>query len=360
MSRKHILLFPLAIIPAALSAAGLERSSFDDMVKADLSFPAVQVYKAEMAEKRGDFDGAAMHYINAMKGDYTAVIGNVADLIESKRLSGTVSLDSAKEISRLASNDAQLSYFLGEFYYNDPVNKDLNDAFFWHNNAMRLGSIESMERVATMVVNSQGGSESVYSQVDALTMFKKVVDIKGTPELAFEIANTLYNGGIVKRDLPRAFEYYEMAANGGILPAHYTLGYMLEKGLGVRKSEADAIEHYHMALETDSEPDSLYRLARIHLYTDSAASDPILGYSYLSKSAKKGQVDANYKLGLMHFYGTETVKADVRLALDYFETASNLGYRMATLKLKDIYTQGAAGVQPDRAKVREMEKRLQG
>lgn len=358
MSYKNILLFSLGVLPAALSATQIESASFAQMVKDDLPFPAVQVYKAESAELSGDYDTAAKHYIKAIQLSYTKAVGNIAHLIDERQLSEGVSQASAKEIEKLASEDLMLSLFLGDFYENDPLSKSLNDAFFWYNNAMRLGSVDAMERVATFTLNSLGGADRIYSYIDALTMYRKVVDVKATPEIALRIADTLYEGNLIQRDFAMAKDYYEVAEKGGLADASYKLGYMYEKGLGVDVNMSEAVDHYNRALTGESAREAYYRLARINLYGDDSLKDPIQGYTLLKKSASLGQVDAQYKLGLMHLYGTEFVKADTSLAVKYFDQASQSGFRMATIKLMDIYSYGAAGIEPSKVKVRELEKRL--
>lgn len=352
---------PFAVLLAALStnvlATEVPRSSFDEMVKSNLDFPAVHVYKAEVAEGMGDYDSSAMSYIAAMKLGYLDVIGNIADLISTRKLSPEINLLSAKEVEKMASDNVELSFFLGQFYADETINQNARDSFFWYHNAMRLGSIDATKKVADYTVARFGGADEFYSQTDALSMYRNVVDKKGTPQLSLKIADTLYAGERVSRNLTQAYKYYTIAAEGGVSEAYFRLAYMTEKGLGVKSDKAESIPFYHKALATEHKAEAYYRLGRIHLYSDGLLNEPVKGYSYLAKAAEHGHVDAQYKLGLMHFYGTEFVQANVTMALKYFDSASLNGFEMATLKLIDIYSSGASGVKPSRVKVRELEKR---
>lgn len=358
MSRKHILALSIAFIPLISNASEMKSVTFADLASANAQLPALQVYLAESDIQKGNYDSAANHYLNAIRHDLTAVSANLTSLIKDKKLTKDVMEQAVKEISSLAQNDSNLSYFLGDFYENNKVSENYSNAFFWYNNAMRLGSVNALKKVADLVLDNKGGSEKVYSVVDALTMYKKYTDDTKDPVVALKIAEAVFNGELVERDYFVANKYYELAVSKGAYEGSYNLGYIYEKGLGVEVDLEKAIVHYRESLSSETAKDSYYRLARIYLYGEGKLSNPIVGYSYLVKAADLGLVEAQYKLGLLSFYGSEFVKVDIEKAISYFNMASDAGYKLATLKLVDIYTQGASGIKPSSKIVRELEKRL--
>ena len=51
-----------------------------------------------------------------------------------------------------------------------------------------------------------------------------------------------------KRDLQKANEYYNKAADLGSNAGHHTLGTLYENGIGVEKDENKALHHYRLVL----------------------------------------------------------------------------------------------------------------
>lgn len=356
---KKLSLAILIATSTAGSAAALEvpRTTFNDMVKSEISDPSMSVYRAELAASLGDYDTAAMNYIAAMKTGFLEITGNLIDLISRKQLSADISLLSVKEIERLSSDNRQLSLYLGSFYEESSLNQNLRHSFFWYHNAMRLGDQDVVRKIADFVMAKKGGADEVYTSVDALSMYRSYVDRHQTPDIAFDIAESLYSGTKISRNLKLAYKYYMMAADGGVTPAFFRLAYMSEKGIGANVDLEKAVDFYHKSLTTKDSTEALYRLGRIHMYSEGAMGQPVKGYSFLKKAADAGHLDAMYKVALMHFYGTDFANVDTKMAIDYFDRASLAGSEMATLKLIDIYTNGASGIQPSRSKVMELKKR---
>ncbi len=352
----------LAIIIASSTAGSslaldVPRISFNQLVKSDIEDPTMNIYRAELASSIGDFDTAASNYITAMRMQFLDVTGNLIDLISQKKLSPEVAFMGVKELERLAGDNPDLSKYIGDFYNEPTINQNKRDAFFWYHNAMRLGDKDIVKTIADFVVEKQGGANEIYSEIDALSMYRSYVDRHKTPDIAFDIAEKLYDGEKIERNLTLAHKYYTLAAEGNINDAYFRLAYMNEKGIGAPVNIESAVEYYHKAQGTKHSTEALYRLARIHMYSEGAFSEPVKGYSFLKKAADRGHLDALYKVGLMHFYGTDFVNVDTDMAVTYFEKASQLGSKMATLKLIDIYTNGAAGIKPSSAMVSELVKR---
>jgi TPR repeat protein len=88
-------------------------------------------------------------------------------------------------------------------------------------------------------------------------------------------------------DLIKGTWWLSKASEGGYIAASYQLGILFEEGLGVTRSHADAIKHYHIAADKGHE-NALYRLA--HLYHDGNGTkqDYIKAFDLYTSAAKYG------------------------------------------------------------------------
>ena len=82
----------------------------------------------------------------------------------------------------------------------------------------------------------------------ALAMIRKRVD-KGDPKAIFNLGNKYCSGqyGLVK-DVTRAVELHERAAELGVKEAHFNLGCTYAEGTDVEKDLAKALRHYEAAV----------------------------------------------------------------------------------------------------------------
>ena len=66
----------------------------------------------------------------------------------------------------------------------------------------------------------------------------------------------------------------------------------------------------------------------------------------LEEKALQGDAESLYKLGLMYYEGTDSVKKDFGRALAYFENAGLLNHMESMFRLSTMYAQGE-GIDPD-------------
>ena len=134
----------------------------------------------------------------------------------------------------------------------------------------------------------------------ALAMIQKRVDA-GDPKAIYQLGNDYCLGRYgLEKDVTRAVELYERAAELGVKEAHYCLGFLYSKGKDVEKDTAKAIRHYEAA-------------------------------------AMKGDVQARHNLG------TEEGKAGNHdLALQHYLMAAKMGHQNALNAVKGLFTRGYA------------------
>ncbi|EJK71872.1 hypothetical protein THAOC_06647, partial [Thalassiosira oceanica] len=88
---------------------------------------------------------------------------------------------------------------------------------------------------------------SVTDESQALAMIRKRVDA-GDPVAIYFLGNRYRFGrNGLEKDVTRAVELYERAAELGVLEAHYNLGVLYANGADVEKDTSKAIRHYEAA-----------------------------------------------------------------------------------------------------------------
>ena len=136
------------------------------------------------------------------------------------------------------------------------------------------------------------------SQVLAMIQKRVVV---GDPVAMFNLANLYAEGSYgLEKDVTRAVELYERAAELGEKKAHYSLGDLYEKGKGVEKDMAKAIRHFEAA-------------------------------------AVKGDVRARHNLGVLEY---NCCNDD--LALQHWMMAAKLGHQFSLKSIKRLFMDGHA------------------
>ncbi|EJK44330.1 hypothetical protein THAOC_37138, partial [Thalassiosira oceanica] len=137
-----------------------------------------------------------------------------------------------------------------------------------------------------------------HSQV--LVMVKKRVDA-GDPMAIYTLGNLYEYGRLgLEKDVTRAFELYEHAAELGVKEAHFSLGVLYEEGAEVEKDMAKAFRHYEAA-------------------------------------AMCGHVSARHNLGC-----EEHEAENYDLALQHYLISAKLGADRSLLKVKTLFIDGLA------------------
>ena len=146
-------------------------------------------------------------------------------------------------------------------------------------------------------------------------MIQKRADA-GDPKAIFHLGNAYRFGRyLVEKDMTKAFELYERAAELGSKEAHYNLGYLYNKGTDVQKDMAKAIRHYEVAA----------MLSDVQARNNLGCEEEIAGnydialqhWKIAAKMGDQNALDAVKKM----FMGGLVTKADYATALRGYQSA---------------------------------------
>jgi TPR repeat protein len=138
---------------------------------------------------------------------------------------------------------------------------------------------------------------------------------KGLKKAQWKLAEMYEAGQGVTQNESEAFKWYERAAKQGLKAAQFSLGslYMQNKGLPQRMSKQDR------------------KQAAFNLFTLAAQQDTSTG--------EKGEMNAQFNLGLMYFHGDGVTK-DLKTALFWFKEAAEQKLKEAQYFLGCMYESG--------------------
>lgn len=193
----------------------------------------------------------------------------------------------------------------------------------------------------------------------------------------FHLVGYYISGSGVPQSLEKSIYWCRKAADSGHLFAQTTLGGKYRLGLGVAKSGREAEKWWKRAAEAGFPPAQLMlaglykdgfddvpadpleaekwtRLAAEHGYEPAKASlgesmlgpqgvptDPTRAETLFRETADKGDVYAQYRLGMMCKRGTGAGgKIDLREALHWLQQSADLGYAPAQVELGKMHAEG--------------------
>jgi len=112
----------------------------------------------------------------------------------------------------------------------------------------------------------------------------------------YNLGNLYRDGTVVKKDLQRAYAYFETAAERGEVEARYQVGLMLEEGNGVPVNYAEAAYHFRLAA-LDNHQEALRHLVNLYLTGRGVSQDFDRAAFWLERLARLGQIGVLVKLG---------------------------------------------------------------
>lgn len=174
------------------------------------------------------------------------------------------------------------------------------------------------------------------------------VSERGTPMDMVSTGWLFEMGAIFPQNYERAFEWYEKAANGGLITAQTHLGALYVTGKGVTKNVKKAIEWYEKAVAQDS-VEAMHDLGWVYAeISEVKERDEVKAVEMFLKAAKKGFAPAQNKLALMYLTGRGVAK-DARKAVEWYRKAAEQGYAPAQYNMGLQYASGE-GVEAINAK----------
>ena len=169
----------------------------------------------------------------------------------------------------------------------------------------------------------------------------------GDPAALFEIGKRYTDGVGYEKDLKKAAEWYERAANLGFAPAQYIIGNFNEKGLGVEKNAVVAAQWYEQAARGGNVI-AMHNLAVLTATPNALSEQPNMGdaFKWFSNAADYGVRDSQVNAGIFHTKGLGT-EVNLVEAYKWFAIAAKAGDKDAGNK-RDVI---ANAIPPDQLEI---------
>jgi TPR repeat protein len=165
----------------------------------------------------------------------------------------------------------------------------------------------------------------------------RVEALKGNQAAQFALGILFQEGKGMSKNVQVAMNWYQRAAVNGHVPSQYNLALlMLEDASTVEKG----IEWLKMAANGGGDK-AMLSLGNLYLSGQGVKADPGEARNWLENAAKLGNVDASFRLGLLH--DSELLKegADKALGLRLMEETASKNHLPAVLYLAQKYRAGA-------------------
>jgi len=174
--------------------------------------------------------------------------------------------------------------------------------------------------------------DEVPSLEEAVDSWKRFSDAYVALKLTQEGVELAKEGSFAK-----AIRSWERASKAGLDKAHYNLALCYENGHGVERNLHKALEHYEAAANK-GHSGSLFNLAMLHMSgEDPVPQDKDLAVHLLQQAATKGLPQAQRELGVLF---TEEEMKDMKRACELFEEAASQEDVVALYYLGICYEQG--------------------
>lgn len=195
----------------------------------------------------------------------------------------------------------------------------------------------------------------------AFAQFKPLAE-SGNPEAQYYLSLLYERGGGVKRDDAIALQWLRKSIDGGSTPAVWKMGWRYGRGIGITKDTSEAWKCFFKAADTAVWAQT--NIGLLALGKDSPVVKPDMRYyhgleylyfrpyyleaaKWFQKAAAQGDAEAEYELGILYSQGYGVLK-DERQAVVWLRKAAMGGSRMAQSELGWLYKTGELGVKPDK------------
>ena len=254
--------------------------------------------------------------------------------------------------------EAQDEYEFGISKMNNTQgDKDYRSAYYYIGKAAAKGHPKAREELAIAMVFGDHVSRNITC---AKEIFEDLSKAHGSIRSQFYLG-FLYASGIgVKSNQAKALTYFTFAALGGDPMAQMSLGYRYWSSINVVSNCEVALSYYRKVASNVASKISSNSVGtvvhRIRLYDE---EEKITGQSqvmldddlvqYYQLLADRGDIQAQYGLGLLHYQGARGLNMQYDKALHYFSRAAEAGNNYAMAYLGKLYLEGGAYVKQDNA-----------
>lgn len=248
---------------------------------------------------------------------------------------------------------AQKDYELGMSKLNNSKTRDLKLGYNLLMKAADAGNIQAKEEIA---FDYYFGNYLNRNLTTARVVFEEL-SVKGSAKGQFGLGLLQTSGLSIKSNQAKALVYFTFGALGGDPTAQMSLGYRYWSGIGVENQCEFALSYYKKVasyVASKISPNSAGNtIHRIRLYDEeenaksenpSLLDDDLVQYYQLL--ADRGDVQAQYGLGLLHYQGGRGEMQPDR-ALYYFSRAAEAGNYYAMAYMGKLYAEGSDSIKQD-------------
>ena len=168
----------------------------------------------------------------------------------------------------------------------------------------------------------------------AITGGLRAAAIKGDPAAEFEVAVRLAEGRGMPQNFTTAAEWFERAAQRGLVPAQFRLGGLYEKGMGVKK-DLEAARRLYLAAANAGHAKAMHNLAVLYAEGADGKPDYQSAAYWFRRGADYGVTDSQYNLAILYARGIG-VETNLAEAYKWFALAAREGDRESAKKRDEL------------------------
>lgn len=210
-------------------------------------------------------------------------------------------------------------------------NYDNANCFRWLRRASLLGDVPAMMKLAMFY---EGESEHDSSSA---CLWYDMAASKGSSEAIFLLGEHFESGEGVPKDMKRAVECFETAAQAEYNPAQSKLGYIYKNETAFLNPERSIYWNNKAAENGDMR--ALCNLGLAYEFGNGVEKDPKKAFDLYLKSARLGYDRGMYNLAFCYMKGNGT-REDHWQAAQYFEKAAQKGHVNAMYNIGVMYLNG--------------------
>lgn len=183
----------------------------------------------------------------------------------------------------------------------------------------------------------QPAMQAVHSQ-DLFNMLLNEAE-KGSPQAMLSLGNLYEQGVGAPRNLIKALEWYQKAADADLAEGYYNVGVAYEIGLGNSGNLPRAVQNFEKAVQKNL-PQAMEKMADLYFGGIGVKQDNAKGIQYLTRAANAGSSQAANTLGVIYLNGLAGQKKDAGKSLSWLTKSADSGNLEAMKNLAVVYKDG--------------------
>jgi len=281
------------------------------------------------------------------------------------QLSIAASSPSTSELKNLAvtKQDIDAQYLLGYRYeMGKTVNRSHKKAINWYKKAANKNHLDAQYRIGVLYYKQKKYTKARY------WLAKRAKG--GHADSQYYFAKTLRYGLGTKEQTSLARKWFTKAAKQGHADAQYELGLQFQKGIGAKKNRKAAIKwlsksakkgnkkaktilakyaptkpklspakqfmETNIRLARKGNVNAQYKLGKAYREGKKTKVNLKKSYYWFKKAAKQNHTDAQYNLALIYMDGNKAAKKDIEKAKTWLTKAANKNHKKSNRKLNEL------------------------